>query len=40
MGAIVLGDITNLYLFLNKKNFCGVMDAVESLFDLYLVCYI
>lgn len=39
MAAIVLEDITNLSLCIHKENACGVRDAVESLFKLYIVCY-
>lgn len=38
MAAIVLEDITNLLCSTNKGNLCGVADALESLFALYVVC--
>lgn len=40
MGAIVIGDLTNLSLSLNEDNLCGVSDVVDSLFSLYIVCYV
>lgn len=39
MGAVVIGDITNLICSINKENICGVSYAIESLFILYIVCY-
>lgn len=39
MAAIVIEDITNLSLSIHEENSCGVRDAVESLFKLYIVCY-
>lgn len=40
MASIVLGDITNFSCSLNKDSLCGVSDAIESLFTLFIVCYI
>lgn len=38
MAAIVLGDVNNLIAASNKNSYCGVMDAIESLFSIYIVC--
>lgn len=40
MAAVVIGDVAHYSGCVNKKNLCGVSDAVESLFYLYMVCYI
>lgn len=40
MAAIVIGDITNLSLYLSKEKLNGVKYATEFLFNLFLVCYI
>lgn len=40
MACVVIGDLSNLSLRLNKENFFGVKDAVESLLALYIVCNI
>lgn len=40
MGVNVLRDISHLPCRVNKKNLCGVSDAVDCLFHLYIVCYI
>lgn len=40
MRSIVIGDLTNLCLSTNNKNYCGMINSVESLFTLYIVCYI
>lgn len=37
MAAIVLGDLSNLISASDKKNMCGVKDAVESLYNIYIV---
>lgn len=39
MAAIVIGDISYLSSSLIKNNHCGVSDALESLYSLYIVCY-
>lgn len=40
MGCIVICDIVNICLSTNHKNYCGIENAVESLFNLCIVCYI
>lgn len=40
MASVVIEDITNLSLSSNGKNLCNTKDVVESLFTLYVVCYI
>lgn len=40
MAAVIIGDMVNLYLSSNKENLCGMKDTIESLFTLYLVCWI
>lgn len=40
MAGVIIGDLTNLSLSLNKENVYGRKDAIESLFVLYIVCYI
>lgn len=40
MAAVVLGDITNLACFINKESVCAVEYAFDTLFTLYIVCYV
>lgn len=40
MAAIVIGDVSNLSIAFNKNNLCGIKDAVESLFNIFIVCLI
>lgn len=37
MAAVVIGDINTLSSAINNTYLCGVKDAVESLFFIYIV---
>lgn len=39
MAMDVIGDILSMCCKLNKKRLCEGSDAVEPLFEIYLVCY-
>lgn len=40
MAALVIEDITHLCFNVNMKIRCDVSDALDSLFSLYIVCFI
>lgn len=40
MATVVIGDITNLTCSIDNKNLYGVTDVLESLYTLYIVCFI